>query len=212
MILKLMLMRKLETLHPANLISDKGKKLDAEEMSQGEPPDERFDFLSPPRTKGYNLRRKKWFELSVDRISDVVWNGEAFQRFVIECSAKDMIQALVTNQLESEKSTDLTAGKGNGLILLLHGGPETGKTLTAESVAETAEKPLYCVTCGGVGIKAEDVEKYLESVLSVNVTCFATKKMLVGYVGPISLHQQQFPAQSSGQSVHSGRRRQARSS
>ena len=40
-----------------------------------------------------------------------------------------------------------------------------GKTLTAESVAEIAEKPLYRVTCGDIGTKAEDVEKYLESVL-----------------------------------------------
>jgi MoxR-like ATPase len=36
----------------------------------------------------------------------------------------------------------LIVGKGNGLILLLHGGPGTGKTLTAESIAEVAEKPL----------------------------------------------------------------------
>lgn len=72
---------------------------------------------------------------------------------------------MVSSQLESEKATDLIAGKGNGLILLLHGAPGTGKTLTAESVAEIAEKPLYRVTCGDVGTKAEDVEKYLESVL-----------------------------------------------
>jgi hypothetical protein len=28
-----------------------------------------------------------------------------------------------------------------------------------------AEKPLYRVTCGDVGTKPEDVEKYLQSVL-----------------------------------------------
>jgi SpoVK/Ycf46/Vps4 family AAA+-type ATPase len=32
-------------------------------------------------------------------------------------------------------------------------------------VAEIAERPLYRVTCGDVGIKPEEVEKYLESVL-----------------------------------------------
>ncbi|KAH8702010.1 P-loop containing nucleoside triphosphate hydrolase protein [Talaromyces proteolyticus] len=58
-------------------------------------------------------------------------------------------------------------GKGNGLILLLHGGPGTGKTLTAESVAELTRKPLYRVTCGDIGTNAEEVEKYLESVLQL---------------------------------------------
>lgn len=63
------------------------------------------------------------------------------------------------------KRDDLIAGKGNGLIMLLHGGPGTGKTLTAESVAEIAEMPLYNVTCGDIGTSADAVEKYLQTVL-----------------------------------------------
>ncbi|TGJ87253.1 hypothetical protein E0Z10_g1564 [Xylaria hypoxylon] len=74
------------------------------------------------------------------------------------------------NQIEAENSTDLITGKGNGLIMLLHGGPGTGKTLTAESVAETAERPLYPVTCGDIGTEPEEVENYLESVLHVGKT------------------------------------------
>lgn len=134
-------------------------------MENDHPPDVNFEFLLPPKIKGFNLRTKKWFDLVADRISDVKWNKDAFSKIVIEPEYKDLIQALVSNQLESEKNTDLIEGKGNGLILLLHGGPGTGKTLTAESVAEIAEKPLYRVTCGDVGTKAEEVEKYLESVL-----------------------------------------------
>ena len=34
-----------------------------------------------------------------------------------------------------------------------------------ESVAEIAEKPLYRVTCGDIGTRADDVEKYLQTVL-----------------------------------------------
>lgn len=34
-------------------------------------------------------------------------------------------------QLLDMMRDDLMAGKGNGLIMLLHGGPGTGKTLTA---------------------------------------------------------------------------------
>lgn len=138
---------------------------DAEVMRNDKPPDDRYLYLLPPRIKGFNLRRKKWHDLAADRISDTIWNREAFKSLVMERRAKDLIQALVVSQLETEKSTNLIAGKGNGLILLLHGGPGTGKTLTAESVAEIAEKPLYRVTCGDVGTKPEAVEKYLESVL-----------------------------------------------
>lgn len=145
-------------------------ELGSEAMARDEPPDAQFELLLPAKIKGYNLRRKKWFDLEADRISDVTWNKEAFQSLVIDHKAGDLIQALVSNQLAAEKGTDLITGKGNGLILLLHGGPGTGKTLTAESVAEMAEKPLYRVTCGDVGTKAEEVEKYLESVLHLGQT------------------------------------------
>ena len=63
------------------------------------------------------------------------------------------------------KRTDITNGKGNGLIMLLNGGPDTGKTLTVESVAEIVEMPLYRVTCRDISTSAEAVEKYLNTVL-----------------------------------------------
>jgi hypothetical protein len=56
-------------------------------------------------------------------------------------------------------SPDIVAEKGQGLLILLHGGPGTGKTLTAESIAETQERPLYRITCGDVGIEPTEVEK-----------------------------------------------------
>ena len=154
-------------MHPENkaLKKELTDELGPEALARNTPPDEQFELLLPLNIKGYNLRRKKWFDLVADRISDVRWNKEAFQNLVIDRKSGDLIRALVSNQLAAEKGTDLIMGKGNGLILLLHGGPGTGKTLTAESVAEIAEKPLYRVTCGDVGTKAEEVEKYLESVL-----------------------------------------------
>ena len=138
--------------------------IDKDTMANDQCPPEPFELLLPIMIKGYNMRLKKWFDLDVSRIGNVKWNKEAFSKVVIDSKTKDMIRALVSRQVAAEKSTDVISGKGNGLILLLHGGPGTGKTLTAESVAEIAEKPLYRVTCGDVGTKAEDLEKYLESV------------------------------------------------
>ncbi|KAH8890408.1 P-loop containing nucleoside triphosphate hydrolase protein [Thozetella sp. PMI_491] len=135
-----------------------------------QPPEGNFVYLLPLTVKGYSLKTKKWLDLRVDRVAEVVWNREAFKSLVFDEKTKRLIRALVSNQLEAEKGTDLISGKGSGLILLLHGGPGTGKTLTAESVAEIAEKPLYPVTCGDIGTEPEEVESYLESVLHLGKT------------------------------------------
>lgn len=96
-------------------------------------------------------------------MSEVSWDKQAFKDLVVDKETKELAQALVMKQLAAEKSTDFIAGKGNGLIVLLHGGLGTGKTFTAEGVAEFAEKPLLRVTCGDVGTVAEVVEKRLQS-------------------------------------------------
>ncbi|TQN67033.1 ATPase family AAA domain-containing protein 3 [Colletotrichum shisoi] len=122
-----------------------------EQLKSEDPPDDTFVYLVP---------------LSMQ----VQWNTGAFESLVISRKMKRLIQALITNQIEAEHSTDIISGKGNGIIMLLHGGPGTGKTLTAESVAEIARRPLYPVTCGDIGIEPREVEKYLESVLHLGKT------------------------------------------
>ncbi|KAK4201930.1 hypothetical protein QBC40DRAFT_48233 [Triangularia verruculosa] len=123
-------------------------------------------YAFPVIIKGFNIQRKTWVDLDVDKITEVEWDKKAFENLALsDTKTKDLIRALVTTQVAAEKGTDIIKGKGKGLILLMHGAPGTGKTFTAEAVAEITEKPLYRVTCGDVGTKPEDVEKYLESVL-----------------------------------------------
>jgi len=109
--------------------------------------------------------------IKVDYITDVTWNKEAFKQLVVPEETKELIQASVMAHGQNmSASPDIIAGKGQGLLILLHGGPGTGKTLTAESIAETQERPLYRVTCGDIGIEPSEVEEvspseigYLES-------------------------------------------------
>jgi len=103
-------------------------------------------------------------------IRDITWNKQSFEHLVVDEETKELVKALVIHQIASEQGTDIIDRKGNGLIILLHGGPGTGKTFTAEGVAEIAEKPLFRVTCGDIGTKPEQVEKYLESVLHLGKT------------------------------------------
>ena len=100
----------------------------------------------------------------MEHIRPLKWKKDAFETLAVDEDTKELITALVSNKIAADRGTDLMAGKGTGLIVLLHGGPGTGKTLTAESVAEIAEKPLYRVTCGDIGTDPIQIEKYLESV------------------------------------------------
>ncbi|EOD44784.1 putative aaa family atpase protein [Neofusicoccum parvum UCRNP2] len=116
------------------------------------------------------MHEKTWTNLLVQNITPVEWNKQAFESLAVDKETKELITALVTNKVAADEATDVISGKGSGLIVLLHGSPGTGKTLTAESVAELPERPLYRVTCGDIGTTAEDVEKYIKSVLDLGKT------------------------------------------
>lgn len=136
--------------------------------------------VMPSAVHGFYLTEKQWICIDVDGIHDIKWNKTAYDRLVIPDESKVLIQALVTVRKSQKgvkhglgvagKRVDIIAGKGNGLIMLLHGGPGTGKSLTAESVAEIAEMPLYRVTCGDIGTTPEAVEKYMGTVMHLGVT------------------------------------------
>lgn len=84
---------------------------------------------------------------------------------------KDILQAMVSSYVDKTAGIeDLVAGKGAGLVALLHGPPGTGKTLTAECVADSFEKPLYQVTCGDIGTHPSDLENRLEEIFEYAVT------------------------------------------
>lgn len=143
------------------------KKADSNIEADDELPEDPFCLLLPPTILGFGLHNKKWAALNIDQIREVDWNRKAFeQRLVLDPRKKELIHALISVHIASSSiaTTDVIDGKGKGLISLFHGGPGTGKTLTAESIAELAQKPLYRVTWRDIGTNPEAVERYLESV------------------------------------------------
>ncbi|KAL8366108.1 hypothetical protein RB595_004739 [Gaeumannomyces hyphopodioides] len=147
----------------ADLRDDLGKDM----MESSQPPKDPFVLLLPSKMLGFRLHDRKWRTLLVKHLHPIKWNKKAFERLVLDSEKKELIEAMVRIHVSSRMSTDVIEGKGNGLTILLHGGPGTGKTLTAESVAELAEKPLYRVTCGDVGAESESVEEGLKRVLNI---------------------------------------------
>jgi len=120
--------------------------------------------------------------MDIDLVKDIDLEREArdsgFNELVIPQRYRDLLVALVDNHISGSKQAqtvdqttsddepvtnqiDLVKGKGQGVIILLHGPPGSGKTSTAETIAAYTKRPLYHLTFGDIGTTPEDVETNL---------------------------------------------------
>ena len=88
-------------------------------------------MLCPPYTHGYSLARKNWCRFYIDCLSDPGWNKSALDSLVLTEDRKSVLEALVFSHAFPHLARDETKQKGKGLVILLHGSPGSGKTLTA---------------------------------------------------------------------------------
>ncbi|KAK0640441.1 Protein CdcH [Lasiodiplodia hormozganensis] len=117
---------------------------------------------------GFYLRSKTWVKLYIDLVKEVNWNHAAFDRLILPGNYKQLILAFVESQAQNrDVFDDIIEGKGQGIIMLLHGAPGLGKTLTAETVSDRLQKPLYSVQAGELGSNATDVEITLQRILDL---------------------------------------------
>ncbi|KAF2871440.1 hypothetical protein BDV95DRAFT_606882 [Massariosphaeria phaeospora] len=124
------------------------------------------------RLFAYKLRSRDWVEIHIDSVQDatVIDEGKGFERLVLPPAHKHIIKSQVKEHFRkksvhtsaTQDDLDLVRGKGQGLIILLHGAPGVGKTCTAETIADLVHKPLYPITCGDLGSTAKEVEENLK--------------------------------------------------
>ncbi|KAI5298944.1 hypothetical protein KEM56_003646, partial [Ascosphaera pollenicola] len=126
-------------------------------------------LLCSPVVYGFSFSQKMWIEFAVSKLEEVVFTPEAFHSLVIPESQKSIIKALVRSHTVdvNRNIDDIIAGKGQGLVSVLHGPPGVGKTLTAEGIAELVRRPLYSVSVGELGTSTNRLEENLKTILDV---------------------------------------------
>ncbi|KAM0796490.1 P-loop containing nucleoside triphosphate hydrolase protein [Usnea florida] len=124
----------------------------------------------PAKVLAFSLRDKTWKFVKISELQDVTFREDSFKKLVIKAKHKTVVKAMVRSYLSKEPTFgDLIQGKGRGLVVLLHGAPGTGKTLTAECVAEKENRPLYMVTCGDLGTEPDVLERKLQETFEFAV-------------------------------------------
>ena len=88
-------------------------------------------ILCPPYVYGFSLEMKEWCKFFVDNLTAVEWRDNPMDALILEDSKRRLVKALVSTHRYPENARNEAQAKGKGLIILLHGTPGSGKTLTA---------------------------------------------------------------------------------
>ena len=154
-------------------LNDPEESGDQDEGAEKEPSKDDY-LLYPPRVLGYSTKEKIWGQFAVDQTSEMPARETSTfrEKLQLRKDYKQLIEALVDEHRGKREDTageqvqvkDVVEDKGKGLVLLLHGPPGVGKTLTAETIAEATGKPLFVVSVAEIGLDASKAERNLEQM------------------------------------------------
>ncbi|KAJ6016289.1 hypothetical protein N7540_010880 [Penicillium herquei] len=144
-------------------------------------------FLYEPFVYGYSLDIRRWGKLFVQDLEPVNWDNNMFTDLILAEAQRKLLKSLVLSHLSApdeetlEKtlkgkenissqsalpdSRDLTETKGKGLVVVLHGPPGTGKTMTAVAMAEDTKRPVLMLPAGELGQGIYSLQSKLRRVV-----------------------------------------------
>ncbi|RTE68614.1 hypothetical protein BHE90_017007 [Fusarium euwallaceae] len=141
------------------LLSSDSKELENEDL-----------LICGPTVLGFCLSRKAFLEFAVGHIRDIPWSPSSYDNVKLPEAQKKPIWALTQTYCSRDEDPtfrDFVQGKGRGINFLLYGPPGVGKTLTAETIAESCKLPLYTVAAGQIGVDPVRVESFLTTTFKI---------------------------------------------
>jgi hypothetical protein len=133
-------------------------------------------YLAPfgPRQQGisrlpfvrlFSLDTKGYVYADIDDVVPYEFDADAMGRLHLPREMLTMLDRIFHTPVD-RLFGDLIRGKHGGVVILAHGGPGVGKTLTAEVYAEETRRPLYVLELGELGTNVAGVEKNLGRVFA----------------------------------------------
>ncbi|KAJ9133324.1 p-loop containing nucleoside triphosphate hydrolase [Pleurostoma richardsiae] len=126
--------------------------------------------LMPATILGFALGIRQWVHLEVDHIEihnydktlvDTLIMDEKDKKIITAMSSSAYSDTALLDDRNKAFMVDPIRGKGEGKIFLLHGNPGTGKTYTAECVAEYTGRPLLRLSTAELGTSPSTLEAIL---------------------------------------------------
>lgn len=112
----------------------------------------------------FNLETHAHMWVPSEKLSPYKYRTDLINSLVLPERHKTLI-GILTNDIDVLQA-DIVAGKSAGTIVLCHGEPGLGKTLTAEGYSEAAQKILYRVQSDQLGTEPNGLEKNLRQIFA----------------------------------------------
>ncbi|KAF2113103.1 hypothetical protein BDV96DRAFT_579741 [Lophiotrema nucula] len=123
------------------------------------------------RLYAFVMRTRTWIHVHVKHLVEIPANPaiNGLENLILPSGHKKLLLSQIDNYPERKTSSLAFSDKGLGtvspstrtLLILLYGATGTGKSYTAETIAEKLRRPLYTLTCGSLGTTAQSIESSL---------------------------------------------------
>lgn len=136
-----------------------------------QPGHEEMYLLMPSKIRGFALSKNQWAEFDISGVDALDPMSTPFWNLVIGDAELHLIRALgqidFTLARDNSFRSDFVQGKALNQVVLLHGPPGVGKTLTVECLAEDLGRPLLKLTVADIGTKESEMEHRLTGWLDL---------------------------------------------
>lgn len=116
-----------------------------------------------PFVRVFSFKLKRYVYADVDTLVEHNYNRNARDLLVLPPKLKRALDAVIDIKPE-DVFGDVFEGRHGGVVILATGDPGVGKTLTAETYAESMGRPLYPLEMGELGIDLASVEENLQKI------------------------------------------------
>ena len=125
-------------------------------------------ILCTPFLNAFLLDELRWSSVVVDEVTDMCYLKNALDHVVLDEETKNVLRSSVERHF-AHRSRDagkvIIRGKMQGLIVLLHGAPGVGKTLTIECLANHTERAILYLDSSQLGTEPETIKQRLVEYL-----------------------------------------------
>ncbi|KAG0588982.1 hypothetical protein KC19_2G282600 [Ceratodon purpureus] len=133
---------------------------------------------APAVAYGYSFSVGKWGCFTIEGFTEIQFISTAFDTLVMNEDIKNTLLTLTEHHIKHPlgygngvaRNADPLPNKGKGCIILLHGAPGTGKTLTVESLAEKLECPLWQLCVSKISKTIRELETDLLKTFQIAAT------------------------------------------